>query len=331
MFGRSGKDYNSNTNVVISPRKIKTVERWLVSANGNRIYTLIKRPSSVLHSNLKFPAIIIVPGGLSSGIPYLDSEPFNNLAADGYIVVAFNPQGRGSGENGDPKSEGEENYNGFTHQDDLKSVIEETMSLSNVDSESIGIVSFSYGISMSAGCLARYQNLKVKYLIDYEGPSDSYVIIGDPWLLDDLSENDKTDELYATFGHLSIEKDPSSSNIEWWEEREALRYIGLIRAAYLRIQSYWDHMQPPNEEYQSGFDKPPEWYQNKHAIDMINAATNGQSPWTRMNGSNLNNKINALYSREDQPIYYSGGLDFSSQEFSEIIINAIKNMISIKL
>ncbi len=231
----------------------------------------------------------------------------------------------------DFKSEGEENFNGFIHQEDLRRVIQDAQGRTNVDLNCIGVISFSYGISMAAGCLGRNKDLPIKFLIDIEGPSDSYVIMGDPWLLDNNDQNDITDELYILFDHMSTEMDSSASNRKWWSEREALRFISSIKATYMRIQAFWDHMQPPNQEYPLEFDKPSKWYQNKHAIDMLNAATDGKTPWTRMNGKDLENKVNTLYSRENQPVYHSGGFDFSSPEFSETILRAIEEMISLKL
>lgn len=302
-------------------------EKWVVSPNGNKVYVRTAYPFRS-SSTSKFPAVVIVPGGLSGSTTFLDNG-LSDLAERGYVIVTFNPEGRGSGEEGDLLSEGVEDYNGYVHQDDLKSVIEDALLDPNIDAGRIGIVSYSFGITMAAGCLARYPALKIKFLIDYEGTSLSDTTMGDPWLLDTVEANDKTKKLYGLFGHLSIERDPSPSNIQWWSERQALAYIGHIETAYLRIQSQWDHMQPPSMDYPTGFDQSPRWYRNKHAIDMINAATNGKATWTRMNEAWIRNGENAVYSYENPPYYYVDSLDVESKGFKDILRNLIEELFAL--
>ncbi|MFO0752369.1 MAG: prolyl oligopeptidase family serine peptidase [Thermodesulfovibrionales bacterium] len=302
-------------------------EKWVTAANGNNIYVRLAYPSSSSGTS-KYPAVVIVPGGLSGGTTFLD-DGLSDLAERGYIVVTFNPQGRGSGEEGDLTSEGEEDFDGYVHQDDLKSVIEDVMQDPNVDAGSIGVVSYSYGITLAAGCLARHPELNVKFLIDYEGSSESYTSMGDPWLLDTVETNDKTKRLYELFGHLSTEMDPSPANVRWWAERQALAYIGSVKTAYLRIQSQWDHMQPPSVDYRDGFDHPPQWYRNKHAIDMINAATNGKATWTRVNEEWIGNAANAVYRNENPPRYYVDSLDVNSDIFKDILKNLIEELFAL--
>lgn len=297
---------------------------WIKSTNGNFIFVRSKTPSA--STGEKLPVIIIVPGGLGSSMWYLDIQAFAELADEGYIIYAFTPQGRGSGTETDPASEGVENYNGPVHQDDLKAVIEYAKTNPLADQDNIGVVSFSFGISMAAGCLGRDPGLNVKYLIDVEGPSDSYVIMADAWLLDSDTANDKTAQMSGMFGgREDTADDPSAENIQWWSEREALNYIGSVTSAYMRIQSEWDHMQPPNQDYQS-FDYPPLWYGNKHAVDLLNAATNGSSVWTRMNGEDIGNPPNTLYNYKSQPAYYSGNIDGSFDNFSVQLKKSIKEM-----
>jgi hypothetical protein len=299
-------------------------EQWIVAPNGNRIYTRSDFPST---GGPQFPAVIVIQGGLGSGTPFIDTPVSAALLEHGYAVITFNPEGRGSGQPGDLTSEGSEDYNGHIFQDDLKGVLESAQTFSFVDPKRLGVVSLSYGISIASGCLARYADdpavQNVRFLVDVEGPSDNYVIMADPWLLDDVIENDKTQSMYDLFHQFSLHYDvtylhmsPSSSKVKsaaaWWSEREALQYIGAVNVPYLRLQGEWDHMQPPNQEYQTGFNNPPLWYQNKHAVDMVNAATSGSSPWTRINGSDIGNPPNTMYSNDAPPRYYSGTLDVQS-------------------
>lgn len=322
--GGGGTGGEAGGESVMLNRPVTLTEEWVTSRNGNKVYVRTVYPFRS-STESKFPAVVIVPGGLSGSTPFLDNG-LSDLAERGYVIVTFNPQGRGSGEEGDLLSEGEEDYNGYVHQDDLESVIEDAMQDPNIDAGRIGIVSYSFGITMAAGCLARYPELKIKFLIDYEGTSLSDTTMGDPWLLDGIDANDKTRPLYELFGHLSIEMDPSPSNIQWWSERQALAYIGHVETAYLRIQSQWDHMQPPSMDYPSGFDQPPLWYRNKHAIDMVNAATNGKATWTRVNEAWIGNKENVVYSYENPPSYYVDSLDVESEVFKDVLRNLIEEM-----
>ena len=213
------------------------------------------------YADRRFPAVITVPGGLNSG----QSPRFDlGLAALGFVQVVFCPQGRGEGTLEHPRSEGEEDYNGFVGQNGLKAVIEYVVDLPEVDADCVGILSSSLGISLTAGALGRYPELPVRYVVDGEGPSDSEVICFDPW-----DDTEREERALERFGHRSTARDPSPENVAWWNEREALHYIGNMRACYLRIQTDEDHAQPP------GF--------CRHALDLVNLATLGASPWTRVN------------------------------------------------
>lgn len=302
-------------------------EQWVVAENGKRVYARSAYPQK---QELPFYTVIAVPGGLGSGTPFLDESRAERLVSAGYAVVTFNPQGRGTGTPGDLQSEGTEDYNGYIHQDDLRSLITTAGDWPFVDPEQIGLVSSSYGISMAAGCLGRHRELKVRFLVDIEGPSDSPVVMCDPWL-NRTTESERPEAVRMLFRRSSAKRDPSPSNSDWWKEREALRYIGSVRAPYLRLQAFWDHMQPPSRDYPDGFDRPPDWYRNKHAVDMINAATNGASPWTRMNDSRIGNMPGMLYSHEKQPLYYHGAFDFRSDDFSDVIGTAVDEMFSLTL
>ena len=49
------------------------------------------------------------------------------------------------------------------------------------------------------------------------------------------------------------------------------------------------------------FRQPPGFC--RHALDLINLASLGASPWTRVNGSDMRNMINATYDVNDPTAY----------------------------
>lgn len=162
--------------------------------------------------------VILVPGGSGTSRDFLQQKKSAQTLADaGYAVVLFDPEGRG-------KSGGEEDYNGFIGQDGLAEIIRFAWELQE---SPITIVSFSYGITMSSGVLARYPDLPVGGLIDFEGPADRH----DTGKCDD----DKT-------GHLA---DVAACDDEaFWEQREALNFIKQSTFSYVRLQTEKDHVQP---------------------------------------------------------------------------------------
>jgi hypothetical protein len=153
-----------------------------------------------------------------------------------------------------------------------------------VDAANIGVETSSFGIAIGAGALGRYPSLPVAYLVDQEGPHDNRVIT-----FYDVGRET------AVCGHLSTVTDPSPENMAFWAEREAVRYIGGYPGRYLRMQAEFDHAQG------AGY--------FRHAIEMVNAATkaeyggSGSASWTRMNGSDLGNAINAVYPLGDPSQY----------------------------
>lgn len=263
---------------------IETVDIWVSAPTGSRLYTRIIQPAPALYQGRRFPALIAIPGGTGAGAPLADSPDNRNLASQGFVVVSFNPEGRGSGRPGDLVSQGTEDCNGFVHQDDLKAVIQRTVALPNVDVTNVGVATSSFGIAIGAGALGRHPDLPVAYLVDGEGPHDSRVIA----FYDAGRER-------AVCGHLSTTTDPSSDNLAFWAEREAVRHIDGFRGRYLRMQAEIDHAQNPGYF--------------RHAIEMINAATQaryggtGASVWTRMNGNDRGNPANVVYPPSDSSQY----------------------------
>lgn len=280
------------------------VEVWVQnlgteSDNGNKIFTRIHQPVPSIYPNERFPAVVAVPGGLGPG-----AMDHDYLAESGFVVVHFNAEGRVGNHPDDKQSQGSENFNGKIHQDDLKAIIDYVLSLPNVQTDNVGIFSNSFGITMAAGCLGRYPDLPVKYLLDNEGPSDSRVTCFDYW-----NDPNRTQKAYDIFGHYSTALDSSADNVAWWSEREAIHYIGKFNGYYLRIQSEFDHAQPP-------------WFHD-HAIDMINEATstkyggNGNCIWTRVNGSE--NAINTVYDQNNPPIWFSEQVERQMKAMEYII------------
>ena len=198
------------------------------------------------------PTLILVPGGSGSSQDFLDTpakRPTALLAA-GYNVMLFDPDGRG-------RSEGVEDYDGAIQQDGLAAVILFTASLPMVDAEQIGVVSYSYGVTMAAGALASYPELPVRFLIDVEGPADRRDTGG--------CDDDHTGHLQGV---------AACDDEAFWEQREALTFIRRIQIPYRRIQTEQDHAQPDLD----------------HAIAMVNAAVDGDSPWVQLNDRPANER-----------------------------------------
>jgi len=267
---------------------IQTIETWVSAPNGNQLYTRIVQPAPSLYPGQRFPAVIPIPGGTGDGAPQADNPAYRDLAASGFVVIAFNAEGRGNGLPGNLLSEGSDDCNGFLHQDDLKAVIEFAAGGPNVDAGNIGVATSSFGIAIGAGALGRYPSLPVAYLVDGEGPHDSRVIT----FYDVGPER-------QVCGHWSTATDPSPENQAFWAEREAVRHIGGYRGRYLRMQAEVDHAQG------AGY--------FRHAIEMVNAATGtpyggaGSAAWTRMNGSELGNPVNTVYPLGGgYPVWVSG-------------------------
>lgn len=219
----------------------KSTEVYVSSSNGKRIYVHVHIPSWAG----VFPTVILVPGGVGDGNAFdtrNDWANANNLARHGMVAIHFDPQGRG-------RSEGNEDYDGFIHQDDLKTVVEYAVTLPSIDKNNIGIVTFSYGIQMGAGTLGRY-DLPVRYLLDVEGPSSREY----------TTKHNSPSIVRILGGH-------TTSDDAFWSEREAVRFIGKIKARYYRLQAEIDHAQGR---------------QVGHAIELINEATRN-GVWNRCN------------------------------------------------
>lgn len=194
------------------------------------------------------PAIIMYPGGTSdSSLFDSGTDSASRLASFGFNVVTLDPEGRG-------ETRGIENHNGSIDQDGLIAVAEFVKTLDFVDADRVGFFTNSYGVTAAAGALARHPDLKVRFLIDWEGPAD---------------RND-TAGCDGGTGHLA---DVAACDDEaFWSEREAVRFLPEITVPYVRMQSVENHV--PNDTV--------------HALAMVDAATSGTSPWTALNANDAN-------------------------------------------
>jgi hypothetical protein len=199
----------------------------LLMPSGNRVYGMIRRPDPAVYPNHSFAAVVIIPGGIGPG--RLDARGIEAkiLSEAGMVVVCFNAEGRVSNHPDDIASEGTEDFNGFRHQDGLAKILQYVISLDHVIPHNVGISTRSYGITMAAGCAGRHPEIPIKYIVDGEGPSNSFVTAHEPWALySSLSHpyHNRYEQVHEIFGHYSIYRDPSE-NQAFWAEREADKFI----------------------------------------------------------------------------------------------------------
>jgi len=139
---------------------------WVTNpTSGVELFVAVMRPQDWDGESL--PTLVIIPGGTDDSSAITDRAMGRVVTEEGFVVVAFDSDGRG-------RSAGEEDYNGFTHQDGLAAVIEFAASLPEVDADQMGMVSLSYGVTLASGTLARYPDLPICFLVDWEGPADRY-------------------------------------------------------------------------------------------------------------------------------------------------------------
>jgi hypothetical protein len=292
---------------VTEPYETVVEEFSIVAPSGNRIYGMIRRPDPALYPDLCFAAVVSVPGGINPGRMAALGGEARMLAEVGMVVVTFNAEGRVDDSPDDIASEGTEDINGFRQQDGLCALVEYTMDLPFVISDNVGIRTQSFGIAMGAGCAGRHPEIPIKYIVDGEGPPNSFVTVHEPYALDDDPTNDKHEIVFEILGHYSTYREDSPENLAFWAEREAIRYIGDFRGRYLRLQAEWDHSQPPSNLAElPAFELPPLWWQNKHTTDIVNAAVAGGVPWVRVNLPEQGNAVNATYDQNRRPVFLPG-------------------------
>ncbi|MBF0516052.1 MAG: hypothetical protein HQK97_02880 [Nitrospirae bacterium] len=246
-----------------SPWRVRTgyEELWINNPGGADIYAHVHRPVAAASGGAGLPGVIIVPGGGSPGTAYdgFTEVTADDVAALGAVVLHYDPSGRG-------KTAGEEDYWGGNHQRELSAVIERFFAIDGINCENVGVLSFSIGITIAAGALCRFPvgGCQIKYLFDWEGPSNRV----------NITKND-THEPLLKF-HMS--------NNEFWAEREAASFIGGITCDYFRYQASTDHMQGAYKG---------------HAIELLNKATQG-----RARSSRCNDNLPNIYYEDGHPEKY---------------------------
>jgi hypothetical protein len=248
------------------------------SLNGKKISIRIQKPEG----NSPFPVIVGVAGG--DGLYAFHPELSTSLLERGIMVVDFAPQGRG-------ESEGEDNYHGYVHQDDLKAIVDFISELSLVQKDNIGVLSYSYGVVLATGALARYPDMPVVFLIDWEGPASPGK---------DIQRGLENDEAWAyeLIQILNNGREPTPEELShimihggsifdenYWEERDASRFAADLPCPYLRVQFEQDHAQGPNKY---------------HMMSIVNTATTESGQWSRVN----DNPANITYSEENLSQYH---------------------------
>jgi hypothetical protein len=278
------------------------------SLNGNKIAIRIKKPEG----DGPFPVLIGVAGGDS--MYAFNSEFATSLHEMGIVTVDFAPQGRGD-------SEGQDNFHGTVHQDDLKAIVDFVSPLAFVQQDNIGILSYSYGVVLATGALARYPEMPIAFLIDWEGPScpgrdvQRGLENNEPWVKNIVLLFSGKDELSPEEYSEFMLHGGSISDEAYWLERDAARFAKGLPCPYLRVQFYNDHAQGTYKY---------------HMMEIINAATENSGEWTRCN----DNPANIIYSEEELSKYYFHkysdgefpGSNSASKYVDEVLLTYVEEM-----
>jgi hypothetical protein len=257
------------------------------SLNGNQIAIRMIKPDG----DGPFPVLIGVAG--ADGMHAFHSEFAASLHEMGIMTVDFAPQGRG-------ESEGQDNFHGTVHQDDLKAIVDFVSPLAFVQQDNIGIFSYSYGIVLAMGALSRYPEMPIAFLIDWEGPScpgrdfQRGIENNETWAKRTILLLSGRDELSSEEYSEFIIHGGAISDEAYWFERDAARFAEGLSCPYLRVQFDNDHVQGTYKH---------------HMMEIINAATEKSGQWTRCN----DNPANIIYSEEELAKYYFH--EYSDGEF----------------
>ena len=189
---------------------------WVLNpSSGVQLFTVTFRPSNA-QAGVRYPAIVYVPGGLGTTTSFSDAS-MQAQADLGFVTVKFDPDGRGQSTNGGAYTF--EDFGGYIQQDGLHAVLKYVALRTDVDAENIHVQSRSFGVTMSAGALARYPHTpQVKSLVEWEGPADRSDTAS-------FTGHDTTDNL-------------------WWFEHEPTNFINQFRGDFIAVQSLVDHVQP---------------------------------------------------------------------------------------
>jgi pimeloyl-ACP methyl ester carboxylesterase len=232
--------------------------------SGSQLAVYILTPAD--WDGTPLPMLILVPGGVGDSSDFTGTgRSAQDMADQGFTIVIFDPEGRGA-------SGGEEDLNGHVGQDGLAEIVRTVAAQPEVDPDHIGLVSYSFGVTLASGTLARYPDLPVVFYIDWEGPANRV------YTTHDCSAD--VPGIGSTTAMAPCEDD------EFWGEREAETFIASVQVPYLRIQFENDHSQDTPE----------------HAVVMVNAAVNGDPPWARLN----DNEPNQTYALSPLPPMFPG-------------------------
>ncbi|MCC7075751.1 MAG: hypothetical protein IT198_01365 [Acidimicrobiia bacterium] len=128
-------------------------DRWWVRNPTSRAWLWVRTLAPAEPPEGPLRVVVMVPGGANGADKFLQPPGDGQAIADaGNLVVVFDPDGRG-------RSEGVEDADGYTQQDGLAAVVRLAVSLPDDDADRVGIVSYSYGVTMATGALARHPDL----------------------------------------------------------------------------------------------------------------------------------------------------------------------------
>ncbi|HTW91237.1 MAG TPA: T9SS type A sorting domain-containing protein [bacterium] len=238
--------------------------RVINPTDGCSLYVHIHYPKTAGPS-AQVPGVVLVPDVIAAGTTFDSNGMADSIASDGFAVLHFDAEGRG-------RSSGTENYDGSVNQDGLAACAAVLAARPYVDTTNLGIYSRGYGVVMATGMIARHSTPHIKFLMDFEGPSDRNQMSSD------------------SGGPIPYPVDSDA----FWQQREAGRFIKSVPGAYLRIQTATDHT-----------GRIPD---NHHAIALIDSATAtthggaGMSVWTRVNDSVMN-LVSHTYSISSPPAW----------------------------
>lgn len=229
-------------------------EFWVTNpTSGVKLYTKIFYPDGFKTGD-EINAVILVPGGNDDSSSFIGRRRnTDDLTSVGLAAVIFDADGRG-------QSGGVENQNGNDQQDGMAAIIKFLVEdLSDARVENVGIATFSFGLSMGSGVAARYPDLPIRFLIDWEGPID---------------RNDFAGCDAENTGHLAglIDCDDNA----YFAEREGLVFVQQLDIPYQRVQSEVDHAGQGSGS----------------AIRILNAAVAAGLPWVRLNDYEVNKTYN---------------------------------------
>ncbi len=245
------------------------------------VRTHIHRPTDMKPGE-KLPALLLVT--YKGGCEHTRSM----LASRRIVCIHFCPL-----ENIPEQFRGWEEAYGHAGQDAIAQLLRHLLQMPEVDKDNIGIATISFGIVGATGALARHPDLKVKYLIDWEGPSGP--------------QNLK----WVPAGNLppGVRNHPADDT-DFWRERTASEFIKNLRCRYLRIQAETDHVQVAGK--------------NQHAIELLNNATANGCPWTRCNENQPNQIYDEQHSEKEGTRWLPGSL--SLDQAHEMIFKYVGEM-----